>query len=80
MDVVAVMNTDDAPRGKVPYITAGDVKLSDGSASRVLLQPCTKSPFDDGNLHVNINKALPLLSKKIYQHPGQSGIETTQEG
>lgn len=32
-EVVPVMNTDDAPRGKVPYILINDVKLTDSPIS-----------------------------------------------
>ncbi|KNH05694.1 hypothetical protein BRCH_00792 [Candidatus Burkholderia brachyanthoides] len=42
-DVVPVMNTDDAPRGKVPYITAGDVKLTD---SDLIINYLRRTRFD----------------------------------
>lgn len=47
-EVVPVMNTDDAPRGKVPYISVGDVKLTD---SDLIINYLKRTQVDpDGSL------------------------------
>lgn len=65
-EVVPVMNTDDAPRGKVPYILAGDTKLAD---SDLIINYLKQTRFDpDARLTAEQRALGHLVQRTLEDH------------
>ncbi|KMY85030.1 hypothetical protein BUMB_04494 [Candidatus Paraburkholderia calva] len=65
-EVVPVTNTDDAPRGKVPYITVGDAKLTD---SDLIINYLKRTQVDpDANLTATQRALGHLVQRTLEDH------------
>ena len=65
-EVVPVMNTDDAPRKKVPYIVVGDVKITD---SDLIINYLKRTQFDpDAKLTPEQRALGHLVQRTLEDH------------